>query len=179
MLAHRHRLAAYHGHIVAKILAHSVLQLLRYVSYSHSCRQGMVVAGYWPMAGEVDVRPLLRRFSLLGWQTALPVVVSKQPLIFRIWKNNFLLEDGRHNTLNPRSGTQQVVPDVILVPLLAFDPAGFRLGFGAGYYDRTLADLRRRRRGKVVAIGIAFADQEIPRVPRHRYDVTLDLIWRG
>ena len=179
MLTRRYRLAANHGYVVARCLARSALLLLKNLKYNFFYQKGIIVAGYWPIAGEVDVRPLLWRLSCLGCRTALPVIVKKRELIFRAWNPRLKLEKGPHRTQHPPSGTPQVIPDVILVPLLAFDSAGFRLGFGAGYYDRTLALFRLRRRRKVVAIGIAFADQEIFRVPRQRHDVALDLIWRG
>ena len=179
MLAHRLRLASSYGSVVAKSLAESAVLLLRKLKYSYGYHKGMIVAGYWPIAGEVDVRPLLERLLCLGCRTALPVIEKNNALKFRIWTPRLKLEKGPHSTQQPPAGTPQVRPDVILVPLLAFDSSGFRLGFGAGYYDRTLSLLRMRRKRKIVAIGIAFADQEISRVPRHRHDVALDLIWRG
>ncbi len=179
MLAHRQRLAAAHGPVLARCLALSALLLLSRIRHIYGYHKGIIVAGYWPIAGEVDVRPLLWRLSCLGCRTALPVIVKKTVLAFRICNPHLKLERGPYGTLHPPAGRPQVIPDVILVPLLAFDSAGFRLGFGAGYYDRTLAWLRLRRRRKIVAIGIAFADQEIPHVPRHRHDIAMDLMWCG
>ncbi len=179
MLARRQRLAAIHGPVFARCLPQSSTLLLRKIRYTYGYYKGIVVAGYWPMAGEVDIRPLLSRLSCVGCRIALPVIISKSVLAFRICNTRLKLERGPHGTQHPPAGRPQVIPNVILVPLLAFDSAGFRLGFGAGYYDRTLAWLRLRQRRKIVAIGIAFPDQEIPHVPRHRHDIALDLVWCG
>lgn len=141
-------------------------------------RRGVVVAGYWPMAGEIDVRPLLRRLSVLGCTIALPVVVGHSlALVFRIWRTDRVPDAGAHGTRQPPASASRVTPDVVLTPLLAFDRAGFRLGYGGGYYDRTLARLRRQRKGRVIAVGMAFAAQEVRQVPHHRFDAGVDWIW--
>jgi 5-formyltetrahydrofolate cyclo-ligase len=139
------------------------------------CPPPSVVAGYWPMDDEADIRPLLERLAAQGCVVALPVVVARStPLIFRCWQPGDALEDGLHRTRHPLPTALEVTPDLLLVPLLAFDHSGRRLGYGGGYYDRTLAALRDRR--PVVAIGVAFAAQEVERLPDGGHDQRLDWI---
>ncbi|QQP87490.1 5-formyltetrahydrofolate cyclo-ligase [Skermanella sp. TT6] len=134
-----------------------------------------VVAGYWPIGSEFDVRPVLSRLDLDGFTCALPVVAARgEPLLFRRWTPQVPMERTGLGILAPAAGEPEVEPDALLVPLLAFDRAGFRLGYGAGFYDRTLERLRRIK--PVTAIGIGFAAQEVETVPRDRYDEPLDWI---
>ena len=136
---------------------------------------GAMVAGYWPLSDEIDPLPLMRALAGRGCGLALPVVVQKAaPLEFRVWEPEGILEPGPHGTRHPPSSAPVVIPDVVLVPLLAFDRRGFRLGYGGGYYDRTLARLRRD--GPVAAIGLAFAVQEVDEVPAGPWDQSLERI---
>jgi 5-formyltetrahydrofolate cyclo-ligase len=137
--------------------------------------QGSVVAGYWPIVTELDDRPLLARLDERGVICALPVVVSAgAPLQFRRWRPLDELEPGVLGTSHPMVTTPEVVPDVVLAPLLAFDGEGYRLGQGGGYYDRTLAAMRSR--GAVTAVGVGFAVQRVDAVPRSANDERLDWI---
>ncbi|UEM23185.1 5-formyltetrahydrofolate cyclo-ligase [Skermanella mucosa] len=134
-----------------------------------------VVAGYWPIGSELDVRPALSHLDLDGFNCALPVVTARgEPLSFRRWTPQTPMERSGLGILAPAAGEPEVEPDVLLVPLLSFDRAGFRLGYGAGFYDRTLERLRRVK--PVTAIGIGFSAQEVEAVPRDRYDQPLDWI---
>ncbi len=137
---------------------------------------GAVVAGYWPLGSEMDVRPLMLRLAAAGAEMALPVTrAGDQPLEFRRWRPGDVLEPGAHGVSQPKADAPVVVPAVLLVPLLAFDAAGWRLGYGAGYYDRTLAVLRARLLdAQPLAIGVAYAAQELRDVPRHAGDQRLD-----
>jgi 5-formyltetrahydrofolate cyclo-ligase len=136
---------------------------------------GAVVAGYWPMGDEIDPRPLMARLAARGCSLALPVVTAPgQALDFRAWAPGEPLEAGRYGTRHPALSALPLVPTVLLVPLVAFDRSGGRLGYGGGYYDRTLERLRAR--SQVVAIGVAFAAQEVSLVPRDRHDQPLDLV---
>ena len=132
-----------------------------------------VVAGYWPIGTELDVRHTLSHLDLIGFGCALPVVVAKgEPLTFRTWTPQTPMGRSGLGILAPAATVPEVDPDVLLVPLLAFDRAGYRLGYGAGFYDRTLERLRRSK--TVTAIGIGFAGQEVDSVPRDQYDQPLD-----
>lgn len=133
-------------------------------------------AGYWPLGSELDVRPLLLHLHEGGRTVALPVSGPKgTPLIFRAWGPETALCEGRFGIREPDHGAPEVVPAVLFVPLLAFDRRGHRLGYGAGYYDRTLAGLRAAG-GAVLAVGIGFAGQEVDAVPHGPYDQPLDWI---
>lgn len=132
---------------------------------------GALVAGFWPMGSEVDTRPLLDALHARGHDLALPETPPRgQPLVFRRWAPGDALAPGRFGTSVPASG-EAVRPDVVLVPLLAFDRRGGRLGYGGGYYDRTLALLPGAFR-----LGVALAAQEVPSVPLEPHDIMLHAI---
>jgi 5-formyltetrahydrofolate cyclo-ligase len=134
-----------------------------------------VVSGYWPMRDEIDLRPLLRRLSARGVACALPVVAGKGlALEFRLWRPDDELVGGPFGTSEPGANAPAAVPDLVLTPLLAFDRHGGRLGYGGGFYDRSLAELRRD--GSARAIGIAYDAQQIDRAPMAEYDQKLDWI---
>jgi len=134
-----------------------------------------ILAGYWPMSDEMDVRPAMVALDSIGVMQCLPEVVAKdRPLRFRAWTPHEPLVEGPHNTFHPLPREPMMRPDVILVPLLAFDQRGYRLGWGGGYYDRTLELLRKT--GKVTAIGVAFEAQQIDEVPCNEYDQPVDWI---
>jgi len=104
---------------------------------------GAAVSGFWPMRSEIDPRPILTELGARGHPLCLPVVVGKgRPLVFRAWRPGDALVAGDFGTQVPDAGQPDVVPRVLLVPLLAFDRNGYRLGYGGGFYDRTLAMLR-------------------------------------
>ncbi len=129
-----------------------------------------VVAGFWPMAQEIDIRPLLHALHGRGNVVALPVTPRRgQALTFRRWQPGDVLVAEKFGTLRPIG--DEIVPDVLLIPLLAFDLAGRRLGYGGGFYDRTLAGLPSRFR-----LGCAFAAQQVDAVPFGPYDMTLDAV---
>ena len=136
---------------------------------------GAVVSGFMPMKSEINPLPLLKRLAAEGVKLALPVVVGRgKPLIMRAWEFGAPLEPGAWEIRQPKSAAPEVDPDILIVPLAAFDRAGHRIGYGAGYYDITITRLRSIK--AVVAIGIGFAAQEIPRVPATERDARLDLV---
>lgn len=131
---------------------------------------GAVVAGFAPMRGEVDLWPLLHMLHARGHALALPVAPPRgQPLLFRRWFPGDPLTPARFGTREPPPEADALTPDLLLVPLLAFDRRGQRLGYGAGYYDRTLAALGPR----ADAVGVAYAWQEVEEVPAGPTDVAL------
>jgi 5-formyltetrahydrofolate cyclo-ligase len=157
------------GPVAAAAAASNLLSRLDEVGV----RPGAVIAGYWPIATEIDDRPLLARLHERGCVCALPLVAARAaPLVFRRWAPLDEVEPGEHETWQPPPSAAEVVPDVVIVPLLAFDVAGWRLGQGAGYYDRTLAALRAA--APVVAIGMAYAAQRFDAVPHGPLDQRMD-----
>jgi 5-formyltetrahydrofolate cyclo-ligase len=136
---------------------------------------GAVVSGYAPIRSELDPAPLMRELAALGVRLALPSITARgQALRFRLWHPNDRLLPGPLGILEPSPAAAEIVPDIVLVPLAAFDRAGHRIGYGAGHYDRTLAQLRKSR--AVTAIGLAFAAQEVKTVPALSHDVALDYV---
>ncbi|CAN5803296.1 hypothetical protein BH11PSE3_BH11PSE3_42300 [soil metagenome] len=132
-----------------------------------------IVSGFWPIKDEIDIRPLMAELSSQGCQLALPVVQARgRPLLFRAWRLGEPLEAGVFGTLQPSAQSAVLEPDALIVPLLACDEAGWRLGYGGGFYDRTLALLRTRR--KVTAVGVGFNAQLIAAVPHGPEDQPLD-----
>jgi 5-formyltetrahydrofolate cyclo-ligase len=136
---------------------------------------GVIVSGFMPMKTEINPLPLLRRLADTGAGLALPVVAGRdRPLILRAFAFGDTLAAGVWGIREPRPEAPEVAPDILIVPLAAFDRAGHRIGYGAGYYDRTIAALRAHK--AVTAIGIGFAAQEIAAVPATPRDARLDLV---
>ena len=134
-----------------------------------------VVAGYMPIQSEIDCRPALHALERAGYDLCLPKVMAKdQPLSFFRWSVDAPLVMGDYGVGVPTPDAPQVVPDIILVPLLAFDAEGYRLGYGGGFYDRTLDGLRRQK--GIYAVGLAYEQQLVNAVPRDEYDQRLDMI---
>jgi 5-formyltetrahydrofolate cyclo-ligase len=136
---------------------------------------GAVVAGYSPIRSEIDPVPLMRNLAAQKAQLALPVIMAPgQPLEFRAWSVDAALRRGPLGILEPLPDAAEIIPDILLVPLAAFDRSGHRIGYGAGHYDRTFAKLRTVR--KIIAVGLGFAAQEVEAVPALRHDVALDYV---
>ena len=136
---------------------------------------GMVVSGYSPIRSEIDPAPLMRKLAEQGAKLALPAVLARgKSLAFRAWSPDDRLMLGPLGILEPSPAAAELVPDVMLVPLAAFDAMGHRIGYGPGHYDYTLAHLRKMK--AVTAIGIAFAVQQIKAVPALPHDVALDFV---
>jgi 5-formyltetrahydrofolate cyclo-ligase len=138
-------------------------------------KPGMVVSGFSSLKSEINPVPLMRKLADQGAQLALPVVAGKgRPLIMRAWSFGEPLDSGVWGIREPKAAAPEVAPDILIVPLLAFDRRGNRVGYGAGYYDMTIARLRAMK--PTVAIGIAYAAQEIAEVPVTPRDARLDLV---
>ncbi len=134
-----------------------------------------VVAAYWPLAEEADTFPLLRALADAGFTTALPVTVGAgRPMLFRRWAPGDTLVKASFGLSEPEPGQPVVEPEVLFIPLAAFDRRGHRIGYGKGHYDATLAQFRETR--DVLAVGVAFGRQEIPDVPDEEHDQKLDFV---
>jgi 5-formyltetrahydrofolate cyclo-ligase len=136
---------------------------------------GMVVSAYSPIRNEIDPVPLMRKLAGQGAKLALPAVLARgKSLAFRAWSPDDRLMLGPLGILEPSPAAAEMIPDIMLVPLAAFDREGHRIGYGAGHYDYTLAHLRKAK--AVTAIGVAFAVQQIKLVPALPHDVPLDYV---
>ena len=136
---------------------------------------GAIVSGFMPLKSEINPLPLMRTLADAGAKLALPVVAGKgKPLTMRAFTFGDVLASGVWGIREPKPEAPEVFPDILLVPLLAFDRSGHRIGYGAGYYDMTITALRARK--SVAAVGIAFAAQEVAQVPSTPRDARLDLV---
>jgi 5-formyltetrahydrofolate cyclo-ligase len=136
---------------------------------------GVIVSGFSPLKSEINPLPLLRTLADAGARLALPVVAGRgQPLIMRAYAFGQELNSGVWGIREPKDDAPEVDPDVLIVPLAAFDRRGNRIGYGAGYYDMTINRLRALK--PVTAVGIAYAAQEVPDVPVTERDARLDLV---
>lgn len=155
-----------HGRDAAEAIAAQALAFI-------DAPAGRIVSGFSSINDEIDVGPLMRRLAEQGFALALPVIAGKgKPLVMRAWKPGERLLKKTWGIEEPPSDAPEVHPDIVLVPLLAFDSDGYRLGYGGGFYDRTLAKLRAMK--SVVAIGVAYDEQRVDAVPRGRYDEPVD-----
>jgi len=136
-------------------------------------QQADIVAAYWRIRDELDCQPILVKLMDSNQTVVLPVVVGpEEPLDLRVWEQGASLYESGFGTLAPSELAPKAEPDVVIMPLLGFDSRGTRLGYGGGYYDRTLATMKKPPR----LIGLAFAAQELERIPREAHDVPLDAV---
>jgi 5-formyltetrahydrofolate cyclo-ligase len=136
---------------------------------------GTVISGYSPIRNEIDPAPLMRKLAAQGARLALPTVTARgQSLIFRAWSVGDRLMLGPLGIPEPSPAAAELVPDIMLVPLAAFDAVGHRIGYGAGPYDFTFAHLRKAK--AVMGVGLGFAAQQIDTVPALSHDVPLDYV---
>ena len=138
-------------------------------------RPGIIVSGFMPLKSEINPIALMRKLADAGAQLALPAVAGRgQALVMRAFGFGDALAPGVWGIREPMPEAPELAPDILLVPLLCFDRSGHRIGYGAGYYDMTIAALREKK--EVLAVGIAFAAQEIEQVPKTSRDARLDLM---
>ncbi|WP_319519321.1 5-formyltetrahydrofolate cyclo-ligase [uncultured Martelella sp.] len=134
--------------------------------------EGMTVAGYWPIKSEFDPRPAMREIEKAGGKLCLPAVIDRETIVFRAYKTGDDLVKSGFGTLAPPETAEAVDPEIILIPLVGFDGTGNRLGYGAGHYDRAVADLAARgKRPRLIAP--AYAVQEARRIPSEPHDQRL------
>ncbi len=136
---------------------------------------GTIVAGYWPMRSEVDVRPLMFALREKGARLVLPAILDKTTIVFRELVRGADLVEMGFGTYGPGPDAAMLDPQILLVPLAAFDGRGHRIGYGAGYYDRAIASLIERQLAPQL-VGIAFDCQEVERVPDEPHDVALSAV---
>ena len=137
---------------------------------------GVTVSGFWPIGDEFDPRPLMEALAARGHQLCLPVVVGKgRALAFRAWAPGDPLERAGFGLSVPAWDAPPAIPRFLIVPLLAFDRRGHRLGYGAGFYDRTIAELKGHTK-PAFALGVGFARQEVPELPALAHDQRLDAV---
>jgi 5-formyltetrahydrofolate cyclo-ligase len=166
-LARRDALSAAHRAAAAQAIAKRGLPI--------DIKPGAVVAGYSPIRSEIDPAPLMHALATQGARLALPAVMARgKSLAFRAWSPGDRLTLGPLGILEPSPAAAELIPDIVLVPLAAFDRSGHRIGYGAGHYDFALAHLRKAK--TIAAIGLAFAAQQIGDVPAASHDVRLDLV---
>ncbi|MFI0843136.1 5-formyltetrahydrofolate cyclo-ligase [Mesorhizobium sp. IMUNJ 23232] len=134
--------------------------------------RGHMISLYWPFRGEPDLRPWIVSVAERGGRIALPVVVEKgRPLVFRAYRPGDPLEKGVWNIPVPASGGP-VIPDVVIAPLVGFDPQNYRLGYGGGFFDRTLASLP----AKPLVVGVGYTMQAIPTIYAQPHDIAMERI---
>jgi 5-formyltetrahydrofolate cyclo-ligase len=161
------------AHVILKDEA--PLQLAGHVFPVQPTVSRKIVSAFFPYKSEIDARPLLGKLAGEGWTTCLPIVIALgEPLIFRRWLPGEPTVPGVWDIPRPTDDAQLLEPDVLLVPLMAFDRLGYRLGYGGGFYDRTLELLRAKK--TIIAIGVAYAAQEVDSVPHDSHDQALDFI---
>ncbi len=135
--------------------------------------KGQTVSLYWPFRGEPNLNPTFKRLQEQGAQCALPVVLEQdKPLVFRSWSAGEPLEPGVLNIPIPKEGAAMVEPDIIIAPVIGFDKSCYRLGYGGGFYDRTLSALSKKPR----AIGVGYSIAQISTIKPQWYDVPLDVV---
>ena len=133
------------------------------------------VSAYFAIRNEPSTLPLLETLSQAGFRTALPVTGARNtPLVFRQWRPGEPTSQGKMSIHEPLPEAPEALPDLLFVPLAAFDRAGNRIGYGAGFYDRTLSKLRALK--PICAVGIAYACQALPEIPHEAHDERLDFV---
>jgi 5-formyltetrahydrofolate cyclo-ligase len=151
---------------VAAVLAHP---------FPVAVQTGQIVSGFSPIRTEINPLPLMRRCAEQGAILALPAIAGRgRPLAMRVWEKDVPLVRGQWGIREPRAEAPEVIPDIMIVPLATFDRRGNRIGYGAGYYDMTIAAARARK--PAVAIGLAFATQESEDVAALPHDQPLDFV---
>lgn len=135
------------------------------------------ISGYWPVGQELNIVPLLNHLYHLDFTCCLPVVHKVNDcLLFRKWTPGIKMQRDKCGILTPPSSFPIILPDLILTPIVAYDNKGNRLGYGAGYYDRTIFALRKKKRKTLIVIGVAYEDQCLKSLPRNSYDQSLDWV---
>ena len=167
-LARRDRMWQEQRTIISQRLVDELPKLL-------DCLKGKTVAGFWPIKSEIDPRPLMLALKEHGITLALPAIIDKTTMVFRIFDDGGKLVDMGFGTVGPSEKAKIVEPETLLVPLSAFDSEGNRIGYGAGYYDRAIASMRKNGHNPLL-IGLAFDCQKVSSIPAEPHDQKLAMI---
>ena len=172
----RHAALASRAAITPQTHAEMAIAMVREgLGLAESLLAAPIIAAYWPIRDEADTRPLLAALAAAGYATALPVTGARgTALKFRLWRDGDAQILGQMNIPEPAAHLPEVEPDLLFIPLAAFDRRGQRIGYGAGHYDCTLAALRAKK--PVLAVGVGFLAQEIALVPQESHDAPLDFV---
>ncbi|WP_208441513.1 5-formyltetrahydrofolate cyclo-ligase [Bartonella raoultii] len=150
--------------------------LIRHLEEKGEDFSRLILAGYWPIKSEIDPRPLFHAIALRGGYLALPVVLDSSSMIFRAYSQDTMLEPMRFGTLGPGKEHATVVPNLIIVPLSAFDSCCHRLGYGGGYYDRAVEVLKQQGH-QIRLLGLGFSCQEVEFIPPEEHDLIVEGIF--
>jgi 5-formyltetrahydrofolate cyclo-ligase len=174
----RARIKAWRAELGAEVQTRAAQAVARQgLDFLEPHHEAAVVSGFAPLPDEFRIWPLLRRLHGQGFRLALPAMQGKgKPLVFRAWSPGDAMDSGVWGIAEPRTDKPALDPDILIVPLLAFDRRGWRLGYGGGFYDRTLKELRARK--AVIAVGLGHDEQEVDAVPHLDYDQRLDWVLR-
>ena len=142
----------------------------------HFYKKKIVIAGYYPSNYEVDILNFLKEASKKKFKIALPVIRPSNKMIFKSWIFEEPLYVSKFGILEPKNSQKRIVPDLIMVPLLAFDDRLHRIGYGKGYYDRALKKIINKKK-KTVSLGIAYSFQKCANIPTNKHDIKLDYIF--
>lgn len=155
--------------ISTRLMTHLRIMLAPYLDR----RPAPIISGYWPIKAEPDLRPLLAEICVKGFEVALPVVETKAaPLVFRRWTPETRMQRGDWNIPVPPPDAAKILPDIMLAPMIGWDGEGYRLGYGGGYFDRTLAAMNPRP----LAIGIAFHHARLPTIYPQPHDIPMEVV---
>ena len=171
----REKAALIRGEISNEVAAEAAGAIAERFFRTWSPGRSKVIAVFWPIKSEINIRPLIEKLYQAGCSIALPEVVApSKVLLFRKWTPRAKMTKGSYNTFVLTANAAVTEPDWILVPLLAFDSERFRLGYGGGYYDATLSQLAKKR--EIFTIGVAYDVQEFDAVPKESSDFQLDAV---
>ncbi|MBB3595568.1 5-formyltetrahydrofolate cyclo-ligase [Rhizobium sp. BK529] len=169
-----HRLALRDA-IPAELRAAKSLDMAAHAGDAIAFEPDTIVSGFLPIRSEADLRPLMARWRGRGARLCVPAIIDKQTIVFRELVHGAALISTGFGTVGPTEDAPALDPDIMLVPLSAFDSRGHRIGYGAGYYDRAIHRLRQKGLSPKL-IGIAFDCQEVAEVPAEPHDISLDAI---
>jgi len=142
----------------------------------HFYKKKIIIAGYYPSYYEVNILDFLNKASKKNFKIVLPVIKSKSEMDFKTWIFKDPLYVNQFGMLEPKNSNKKMIPDLIMVPLVAFDDKLNRIGYGKGYYDRCLRKISKTKK-KIISLGIAYSFQKCKKIPINKYDFKLDYIF--